>query len=111
PPPPTTTTQGAAANRKIIRNGTMEFEVDGFDSAAIQVSKIATEEGGYVSSTDSEKLANGKVKGTITLRVPPERLDTLVLKLRGLGYLKTQKIAAQDVTKQYTDLEGQLKAA
>ena len=97
--------------RKIIRNGQMEFEVDSFDSAFMQINKIVAEEGGYVTSTDSEKLSNGKVKGTVTVRVPPEHLDVLVLKLRGLGDLKNQKIAAQDITKQYTDLESGLRAA
>jgi hypothetical protein len=99
------------AGRKIIRNGDMSFEVDSFDSAFVQITKIAQEEGGFVATTDSEKLANGKVKGTVTVRVPPDRLDTLVLKLRGLGDLKSSKLAAQDITKQYTDLESQLKAA
>jgi hypothetical protein len=97
--------------RKIIRNGQMEFEVDSFDSSFMQLSKIVAEESGYVASTDSEKLSNGKVKGTVTLRVPPDHLDVLVLKLRGLGDLKNQRIAAQDVTKQYTDLESGLRAA
>ena len=101
----------AALSRKIIRNGEMTFEVDGFDSAMLQVSKIAAEEGGFVSTTASEKLPNGKVKGSVIVRVPPDRLDTLVLKLRGLGDLKSSRIAAQDVTKQYTDVESQLKAA
>lgn len=101
----------ATAGRKIIRNGQMSFEVDSFDSAYMQITKIAGEEGGFVATTDSEKLANGKVRGVVTVRVPPDRLDTLVLKLRGLGELKSSKIAAQDITKQYTDLESQLKAA
>ena len=107
PPPPVE----AQAGQKIIRNGEMTFEVDGFDSALLTVTKIAREEGGYVSTTESNKLPNGKVSGTVILRVPPGRLDTLVLKLRGLGDLKTSRIAAQDITKQYTDLESQLKAA
>jgi hypothetical protein len=49
------------SNRKIIRNGQMEFEVDRFDAAFAQVSKLTTENGGYVGTTDSEKLPNGKV--------------------------------------------------
>ena len=123
--PPTRVTEPAAANpapqpppaapansgRKVIRNGDMSFEVDSFDSSYLQITKIAAEEGGFVATTDSEKLANGKVRGVVTVRVPPERLDTLVLKLRGLGELKSSKIAAQDITKQYTDLESQLRAA
>ena len=98
-------------NRKIIRNGELSFEVDSFDSSFIQITRIVIEEGGFVSSTNSEKLANGKVRGTVIVRMPPDRLDTLVLKLRALGDLKSQRITAQDVTKVYYDLEGELKAA
>jgi glycine cleavage system regulatory protein len=115
PAPPSdatpTNTQPAVDGRKIIRNGEMEFEVDSFDSAVMQISKIAAEEGGFVSTTESDKLPNGKVKGRVVLRVPPQRLDTLVLKLRGIGDLRTQRIGAQDVTKQYTDTESALRAA
>ncbi|HEV8377882.1 MAG TPA: DUF4349 domain-containing protein, partial [Tepidisphaeraceae bacterium] len=103
--------QPAVAQRKIIRNGEMEFEVDSFDTSFLQISKIVGEEQGFVSSTNSEKLPNGKVRGTVVVRVPPEHLDTLVLKLRALGDLKSQKISAQDVTKVYYDLESELKAA
>ncbi len=58
-----------------------------------------------------EKLPNGKVKGTIVVRVPPDHLDTLVMKLRALGDLKSQNLTAQDVTKQYTDTASELRAA
>jgi len=99
-----------ASGRKVIRNGTMEFEVDRFDDALVRVTKLVIEQQGFVATTDSDKLANGKMKGTITLRVPPERMDTLVLSLRALGDLKGQKITAEDVTKHYTDLESELRA-
>lgn len=100
-----------ADSRKIIRNGQLEFEVDRFDAAFAQVSKLTTEAGGYVGTTDSEKLPNGKVKGSVIVRVPPDRLDTLVLQLRGIGDLKSQKLEAQDVSKHYSDMDSQLKAA
>jgi hypothetical protein len=102
--------QEPQVQRKIIRHGDMEFEVEGFDSAFVQISKIVAEEGGFISSTNSEKLPNGKVRGTVIVRVPPDRLDVLVLKLRALGELKSQRISAQDVTKHYTDLESELRA-
>jgi glycine cleavage system regulatory protein len=104
------TTRSASA-RKVIRNGTMQFEVDRFDDALMRVTKLVMEQGGYVATTDSDKLPNGKMKGTLTLRVPPEHLDSLVLMLRGIGDLKSQKIGAEDVSKHYTDLESQLRAA
>jgi hypothetical protein len=105
PPPP------ADSGRKVIRHGEMSFEVDSFDSAFLQISKIAAEEGGFVADSDSEKLDNGKMSGTVTVRVPPDHLDTLTLKLRGLGDLKGQKITADDITEEYTDLESELRAA
>jgi hypothetical protein len=89
----------------------LEFEIDSFDNAVVTVSKIVREEGGFIATTTSEKLPNGKVKGAIMLRVPPDHLDTLVLKLRGLGDLKRQNLTADDVTKAYNDLQSELRAA
>src|SRR5204863_411896 len=69
----------------------------------------------FVATVNSEKLPNGKVKGSVTVRVPPEHLDGLVLDLRRElgrgGELKGVRLGSQDVTKQYTDLESRLKAA
>lgn len=104
-------TAPAANSRKIIRNGTMQFEVDRFDDALLRITKLVVEQGGFIATTDSDKLPNGKMKGTVTLRVPPEHLDSLVLTLRGIGDLKSQKIGAEDVSKHYTDLESELRAA
>jgi glycine cleavage system regulatory protein len=101
----------AQGQRKIIRSGELEFEIDAFDSAVDTISRIVAEEGGFVGTVNSEKLPNGKVRGTVVVRVPPDRLDTFVLKLRALGDLKSQRIASQDITKQYTDLESRLRAA
>jgi hypothetical protein len=98
-------------SRKIIRSGEMEFEIDSFDSSVATLTKISIEEKGFVATVNSEKLQNGKVRGTVVVRVPPDRLDTLLLKLRALGDLKSQRIGSEDVTKHYTDLESRLRAA
>jgi hypothetical protein len=105
------TATATAAARQIIRHGEMSFEVDSFDSASLQIAKIVDEAGGFVSTTNSEKLDNGKVRGVVSVRVPPEHLDVLVLQLRGLGDLKGQKIVSDDITREYTDLQSELRAA
>ncbi|HXX94489.1 MAG TPA: DUF4349 domain-containing protein, partial [Planctomycetota bacterium] len=117
-PPPRDPSRAADAQdvpgvpeRKIIRTGEMEFEVDSFESSLATLTKVTLEEQGFIGTVMSEKLPNGKVRGTVVVRVPPDRLDTLLLKLRGLGDLKSQKIGSEDVTKQYTDLESRLRAA
>ena len=97
--------------RKIIRNGEMEFEVDSFDTSVATITQIAGEEGGYIATTNSDKLANGKTRGTIVVKCPPDKLEKLVMKLRAIGELKSQKITSEDVTKQYFDMESRLRAA
>ncbi|HUB27208.1 MAG TPA: DUF4349 domain-containing protein [Tepidisphaeraceae bacterium] len=97
-------------DRKIIRTGEMNFEVDNFDSAYKRLYSIVHENRGFISGTDSERLPNGKMHGDVTVRVPPENLDTLVLALRALGDLQSQQVNSQDVTKEYTDLAGALRA-
>jgi hypothetical protein len=99
----------AVAERKVIRNGTVEFEVRSFDDAYNVIASVTHEEGGFVSSTSSDRLTNGKIRGSVVVRVPPEHLDRLLLKLRGIGDLKNQQISASDVTKQYTDMESELR--
>jgi hypothetical protein len=106
----------AAPHRVVIRSGDIEFEVDSFDAAAATLTKLVTGiPGAFVATVNSDKLANGKVRGSITVRVPPEKLDGFVLDLRReigkAGELKGLKIGSQDVTKQYTDLESRLRAA
>ncbi|HZY89342.1 MAG TPA: DUF4349 domain-containing protein, partial [Gemmataceae bacterium] len=104
------------AQRKIIRTGDLEFEVSVFDDTVAQITKlIGAIPGAYVATVNSEKLPNGKVKGSVVVRVPPEALDKFVLDLRQalakVGELKSQKIGSADVTKQYTDIESRLRAA
>ena len=103
--------QDPRPRRLIIRSGEIEFEIEAFDSTVARITQIAGEEGGFVATVNSRKLPNGKMQGTIVVRVPPDRLDTLILKLRALGELKSQRIGSQDVTKQYTDLQSRLRAA
>ncbi|OWK43346.1 hypothetical protein FRUB_02945 [Fimbriiglobus ruber] len=118
-PPAATPTPPAPApeQRKIIiRSGEMEFEVESFDAATAVVSRLVNAiKNGSVSTINSEKLANGKMKGSIVVRVPPESLDPFILDLRKEltkgGELKGQRIGSQDITKAYTDIESRLKAA
>ncbi|HTU23427.1 MAG TPA: DUF4349 domain-containing protein [Gemmataceae bacterium] len=117
PPPPDKKPQGQAGPRKIvIRTGEIEYEVQSFDAAVATITRlIKSIKGGFVATVNSDKLTNGKVRGSVVVRVPPESLDELILDLRTnlgkSGELKNQRIRSDDITKQYTDLESRLKAA
>jgi hypothetical protein len=100
---------GALANRKLIRNATVELEIVSFDNAVQKITAFANEEHGYVATTDSEKQANGKLKGRIVVKVLPENLGRFLQKIRSLGELKNQALGTEDVTKAYFDTDSRLK--
>jgi hypothetical protein len=102
--------------RKVIRSGEVDFEVPSFDTASATIHRLVKAiPGAYVSTVNSDKLENGKMSGAVVVRVPPDKLDDLVVALRKelgkTGELKGQRIGSQDITKQYTDLESRLRAA
>jgi Domain of unknown function (DUF4349)/Putative zinc-finger len=104
-------TSGPTANRKLVRNATAELEVASFEEAVQKITGFAAEDKGYVSTSSSEKQANGKLRGQIVVKVLPDNLDRFLLKLRGLGELKNQALTTEDVTKQYFDTESRMKNA
>ena len=101
----------ALANRKLIRNATVELEIVSFDDAVQKITALANEERGYVATTDSQKQANGKLRGQVIVKVLPENLDRFLQKIRGLGELKNQTLGTEDVTKAYFDTDARLKNA
>jgi anti-sigma factor RsiW len=99
------------ANRKLIRNATVDLEVASFDEALQKITGFANEEKGYVATTSSEKQENGKLKGEMVVKVLPANLDRFLQKIRGLGELKNQTLGTEDVTKEYFDTDARLKNA
>jgi hypothetical protein len=108
---PTETAPPELANRKLIRNAVLELEITSFDTAVQKVTLFANEEHGYIATTDSEKQANGKLKGQVVVKVLPENLDRFLQKTRSLGELKNQTLGTEDVTKAYFDTDARLKNA
>ncbi|MGC2628204.1 MAG: DUF4349 domain-containing protein, partial [Candidatus Udaeobacter sp.] len=99
------------ANRKLIRNANVELEIGSFDDAAQKITAFVKEERGYVATTDSQKQANGKLRGQIVVKVLPENLDRFLQRIRGLGELKNQTLGTEDVSKAYFDTDARLKNA
>ena len=101
----------AVANRKLIRNASIELEIGSFDESLQKITGFASEERGYIATNTSQKQANGKLRGTVVVKVAPENLDRFLQKIRGLGELKNQTLGTEDITKAYFDTEARLKNA
>ena len=102
---------GTSNDRKLIRNANVDLQVKSFDEALQSIGALASEGRGYVATTTSQKQENGKLRGQIIVKVLPENLDDFLAKLRKLGDLKNQTLAAEDVTKQYVDTDARLRNA
>lgn len=108
---PAETPAPEVANRKLIRNAIVQLEIVSFDDAVQKITAFANEEHGYVATTNSEKQANGKLRGQVIVKVQPENLDHFLQKVRALGELKNQTLGTEDVTKAYFDTDARLKNA
>jgi hypothetical protein len=97
--------------RKLIRNANVQFEVADYTRAADTITTLVAQDQGFVSTQNSDRGANGKMEGTIVVKVLPDHLDSFLMKLRVLGDLKNQTLTAEDVTKDYYDTDARMRNA
>ncbi len=108
---PAPTPAAEPEGRKLIRNAQLELQVVNFETAIQRLTTFASEEKGFVATQSSSKLPNGKLQGTVVVKVLPENLDRFLQKARELGELKNQTLGTEDVTKAYFDTDARLRNA
>jgi hypothetical protein len=96
--------------RKVIRTGDVSLEVESYEAAYAKLSDLVAIEKGQIANASTQKLANGKVRATVTIRILPERFEAFLSKLKEFGTIQNQTMGSQDVTKAYLDLETRLKS-
>ena len=91
--------------RIIIRTVEMSLEVAEIPAAFDGVADLAKEFGGWVVSSDKSR----KHTAFISVRVPAERLDEAILRLRGMAIeVDSEVTSSRDVTDEYVDLKARL---
>ncbi|MDQ3117218.1 MAG: DUF4349 domain-containing protein [Verrucomicrobiota bacterium] len=101
----------SADSRKLIRNAQLDLQVMNYEAAIQRLTTLATEARGFVATQSSAKLPNGKLQGTVVVKVVPENLESFLQKARTLGELKNQTLGTQDVTKAYLDTDARMRNA
>lgn len=105
--------QNLLLDRKVIANADVDLVVLDTDAAVTQIETLAESVGGYISDTNLYKsnYEQGEVlRGSLTLRIPAERLDETLGALTALAVdVPTRSVSRQDVTEQYSDIEAQLR--
>ena len=93
---------------KLIRNAQLDLEVKEYQPASDAITALVKEGGGYVDTSNSQKGGNGKLQGTMVVKLLPEDLDGFLAKLRALGTVQNQSVSTEDVTKEYVDLQARM---
>jgi hypothetical protein len=104
--PPTDT-----GDARVVKTGSIALVVKDkrVSPTLTAVGKAASLEGGYIASSSSEEFGDTP-SGEVTIRVPVDRYEKLVDRIRGLdAQVRTATSSGKDVTAQFTDLESQLR--
>ncbi|HEU4339729.1 MAG TPA: DUF4349 domain-containing protein, partial [Planctomycetota bacterium] len=80
-------------DRKIIRNADLHLEVEKYDDAYKAIGEITRAKKGFIAGASTTKLANGKIRATVTLRIPPEQFEATLAELGKLGTPRHQAIS------------------
>ena len=106
---PAAAVSAQADPRKIVYTADLAVRVGAVGRATTDAIRIASDAGGVVfaQSTDLQ----GDKEARLTLKVPPDRFDSVLADLAGLGRPLKREVKARDVTDEVTDVDGRLKTA
>jgi hypothetical protein len=101
----------AFAGQRIIKEGTVSIEVEegNFDAAFQTVIANARRLGGDVVGSSTQTSDDGDTIGSVTVRVPVEDFEDLLVDMTGIGTVRDRNITSQDVSTEFTDLESRLR--
>ncbi len=106
---PVTDFQPQTTQRLIIKDATLDLEVEDTDRAIDGVTQAAGDMQGYIIS--QRVWYDGEAKfATITLAVPVQAFENALRRLRGLATrVVNESASGEDVTDQYVDLQSRLR--
>lgn len=116
--PPVKAGTGVTANapaaqseeRMIVYTVRLSLEVQDADKASNDIAAIASQYKGYVAGSNLTRDAKGRMRGTVTIRVPAQSLDDAQKKIEAIALkVLSRNRDSKDVTDQYTDLSARLK--
>jgi hypothetical protein len=99
---------GQSVNRYIIRNGSLDLTVQDTRETIKAVRELVKAAEGIISYSYVYEIKEGIYGAYLTLRIPQERFDSVMLQLETMGKAANIQTGQDDVTMQYVDLESRL---
>jgi hypothetical protein len=103
----------SAGSGRVIKNISIEVEIkkDQFQRQFSRAGTLAEQFGGFVTNSQVSENEGKLASGTLTIRVPSDRFEEAVGRMKGLGRVTAEDRSGQDVSKEFVDLEARLKQA
>lgn len=102
------------ADREVITTARATIVVADPGQSVTEVAEVAENAGGRVDersvSTPDEQSSNSHASARMTVRVPAEELDALLVSLEDLGEVRELSQQAEDVTQAAQDLDARIEA-
>lgn len=92
----------APVERKVARKASLVMVVTNVTESYDKIQSIVKDSGGYMQDANTSS-ADGRMRSTLTLRVPAEKLEVLLPALELLGQVESKNISGEDVTEEYYD--------
>lgn len=98
------------ASRKLIKNGTLEFETQDLQTTLNTIKQAADAAGGYIANEHST-TNHSQFWNSVTVRMPSSEFDNFIIQVsRGVDKFDKREIKSQDVTEEYVDLQARIEA-
>ncbi|QBG48356.1 DUF4349 domain-containing protein [Verrucomicrobia bacterium S94] len=92
----------------LIWTGSISMDVVSITNAAAQITAQIKAVGGYVESSSRYDYSN-RPTATMVVRIPADRLETLLDSMDSFGDVTEKSLSSQDVTEQYIDMQARLE--
>lgn len=101
-------------SNRVIKNINLEIRIDKgeFQRQFSRASTVAEQFQGFISGSQVSRTEEGELaSGLLTIRVPSDRFEQAVARLKDLGEVTGEDRSGQDVSREFVDLEARLKHA
>jgi Domain of unknown function (DUF4349) len=93
---------------RLVYDGTMSVRVEDLEAAVRAGRDAVLEAGGYVAAS-RQSTEETSATASVTYRIPADRWEVTLDRLRGLGEHLGEEIASTEVTAQIVDLEARIR--
>jgi hypothetical protein len=103
------TVSNTPIERKLIKNGTLDFVTSKVDETRNSVAKLCKQYNAYIAS-ENQNNYHDRIEYRQEIRVPAAAFDPLMADIEAIGErIEARSVNTQDVTEEFIDVEARLK--